>query len=260
MISRGSIAKKYIRGFGLLEIIVSIIIIMILTIGFVYVMLNQSKAFQVENNLTQLQRRNHLGFAKNNHAPDFRVSGVTQHQEPLQDFIQFIPADAKIVAGTSANVNNSDTLTITYPITKSNMFSCMATTGQQGQMVDTLFYVTENHELACANIKDKIPNTGQKDVIIEGVEAMRIRYGEDTDNDGSVNRYVAADYPGLSLARVINIKLSLLLRTPEKANLMLDSKYYTLQDVELGPYKDNYVRKVYTTTLPMTGFSQEHHE
>lgn len=252
------IIKNQEKGIGLIEIIMGLIILTIVIIGFCTVMLNHSKDFQVENNVTQLQRANHLGISKNYHAPDYRLSASTAHQEPFQDFINIIPANAKIVAGTSSNVNSSDTITITYPITKNSMFYCMAVTAPLDQMVGAVLYITENHQLACASIKDNVPNMNQKDIMIEGVEAMRIRYGEDTDNDGVANRYVSADYPGLSLPRVINIKMSLLVRTPEKANLMLDSKYYTLQDVELGPYKDNYVRKVYTTTLPIRGLSEKH--
>ena len=38
--------------------------------------------------------------------------------------------------------------------------------------------------------------------ILNGVKSMNILYGEDTDNDGSVNRYVPADQSGLDFSKV----------------------------------------------------------
>ncbi len=233
-----------------------LIILTILISGFATVMINHNKGYQIEYNLTQLQRRGTLGinhFSRAVRIADYRISSSINKSETFTDYRNIIPFNAKIISGTNANLNNSDTLTISYPMNKINMFNCLAITANINTQVECVIFITENHELACAPLKDKAPQIALADVLVEGVEAMRIRFGEDTDHDGIPNRYVAADYPGLSMDRVVNIKLSLLLRTPEKANLMLDSKYYTLQDVELGPFNDHYVRKVYTTVLPMRG-------
>ena len=244
------------KGFGLIEIMIGIIILAILISGFAMVMINHNNGYQVEYNLTQLQRRGSLGlnnFSRALRIADYRISSTFNKTDIFQDYRNIIPFNAKIVSGTNASVNNNDTITVSYPMSKFNMFSCLAINAPIDSQVQSVLFITENHELACAPFKGKTPNGEQVDIIVEGVEAMRVRFGEDTDHDGIANRYVAADFPGLLMDRVINIKLSLLLRTPEKANLMLDSKYYTLQDVELGPFNDHYVRKVYTTILPMRG-------
>lgn len=244
------------KGFGLIEVMMGIIILTILISGFAMVMINYNNGYQVEDNLTQLQRRSSLGlnhFSRALRIADYRVSSTINKTDTFQDYRNIIPFNAKIVSGTNANVNNNDTITVSYPMSKFNMFSCLAINAPIDTEVQSVFFITENHELACAPIKGNAPNVEQVDIIIEGVEAMRIRFGEDTDHDGIANRYVAADFPGLLMGRVINVKLILLLRTPEKANLMLDSKYYTLQDVELGPFNDHYVRKVYTAVLPVGG-------
>ncbi len=246
------------KKFGLFQIMMVIIILTILVAGFASVMINHNKGFKIEYNLTQLQRKGGLGnsyFLNALRTADYRISSSVNNDNPFQDYQNIIPTEAKIVGGTTVNMNNSDTITVTYTVNKDNMFNCLAENVPLNSVLESILFVTENQELACAPVKDKLPNTVYKDILVEGVEAMRIRYGEDTDHDGIANRYVAADFPGLSLGRVINIKLSLLLRTPEKANLVLDSKYYTLQDVELGPYNDKYVRKVYTTVIPISSGS-----
>lgn len=244
------------KGFGLVETLMSLIVVAILLSGFFTVMLNRNKGFQIEYNLTQLQRQGAMGinyFSRAVRLADYRISTTGSHNATYNDFRYILPIEAKIISGTSQSLHNNDTITVSYTMNKQDMFNCLAINAPLNTSVQTVFFLTENHELACAPVKDKGPYLDKIDVIIEGVEALRIRYGEDTDHDGVVNRYVAADFPGLLMERVIEVKLSMLLRTPEKANLLLDSKYYTLQDIELGPYNDHYVRKVYTTVIPIQG-------
>ncbi len=51
--------------------------------------------------------------------------------------------------------------------------------------------------------------------VVEGVEDMQILYGEDTDADGTANRYVPAGTAGLILENVVSVRLALTLRTLE---------------------------------------------
>ncbi len=245
------------RGSAIIPILMGLIILCILVSGFVSVMLNHSKGFNVANNLKQLQRRgsSDLFYFSAFRNPDYRIFSNFNKQDTFNNTLELIPYDAKIIAGTSTSVNNSDTITVSYPMNRNNMFNCLAVQSPAGHKVDSVLFVTPNHELACAQLTDNMPIYTHPDVLIEGVDAMRIRYGEDIDNNGEADRYVAADYAGLMMSRVVNVKISLLIRTPEKAYMMLDAKYYTLQDVELGPYSDHYFRKVYTTTIPIGGLT-----
>jgi len=53
---------------------------------------------------------------------------------------------------------------------------------------------------------------GAPEELAAGVEGMQILYGEDTDNDRSVNRYVTADNVA-DMSQVVSLKLSLLMVT-----------------------------------------------
>jgi hypothetical protein len=250
-----AIKTKY---FSFITILMGLILICIVCSGYVLVIMNQTNDGEISTHLSQLRRNaNYTPFFSNFlRYPDYRINPIIHH-EIFDNYPAIIPLNAKIIAGTSISLNNNDSISITYPYNKKNMVNCMKITAPMNHMVECILFVTKNHELVCANLKENYTSPNEFDVIVEGVEAMRIRYGEDTDRDGVANRYVAADYPGLSLARVVNIKISLLLRTSEKMNLMLNSKYYVLQDAELGPFKDHYMRKVYTVTVPISGVAAE---
>lgn len=49
--------------------------------------------------------------------------------------------------------------------------------------------------------------------LIEGIQDMQILYGEDTDNDQTANRYVAAGAVGLVMANVVSIRITMTLQT-----------------------------------------------
>ena len=70
--------------------------------------------------------------------------------------------------------------------------------------------------------------------LVEGVEDMQVLYGEDTDADGSANRYVAAGTAGLDFANVVSLRVTLVLRT---------------EDDNLSAGGDGRVRHTFTTTV-----------
>lgn len=246
-----------INGFGIIEILLALAISILLCIGFLSLIGNKMNDTQLDKSLSELQRKgqftqNYLSRASK--LSSYQTSSNLIENETFDKFPKLIPTHAQILNATNASMNGSDTISVSYVVMKdSSYFDCMAVPLIPNQLAQSMFFVNESAELACCPIDKGTPNVQNIDVLIEGVEAMRIRYGEDTDNDGIVNRYVAADFPELSLSRVINVKISLLLRTPENASPIFDTKYYTLQDVELGPFNDHILRKVYTTIIPIKG-------
>lgn len=87
---------------------------------------------------------------------------------------------------------------------------------------------------------------GNSQELIEGVEDMQILYGEDTDGNQEANSYVTADNVG-NWNNVINLRISLLLQTPED-NLASSPQPYTFNGVTATP-TDRRLRRVFTTTL-----------
>jgi len=73
--------------------------------------------------------------------------------------------------------------------------------------------------------------------LVEGVENMQILYGEDTDNDQTANRYVAADAAGLNMNNVVSVRITLTLRTIEDGLASVTAN------------GDRRIRRNYTTTV-----------
>lgn len=86
--------------------------------------------------------------------------------------------------------------------------------------------------------------------LINGVEDMQIEYGVDTDADLSANKYVKADaITTADWAKVVSVKVSLLLATPATDNnLSSKSQTYTYNGVT-PTATDNRVRHVYTSII-----------
>ena len=88
--------------------------------------------------------------------------------------------------------------------------------------------------------------------LVEGVEAMRVRYGEDTSNDGIVNAYVPASGVG-DWADVRSVRVGLMLRsTAEAGRAPLDNNTYDVSGDgvdDFGPVGDRRLRLVMSGTV-----------
>ncbi len=86
--------------------------------------------------------------------------------------------------------------------------------------------------------------------LFEGVESMQILYGEDSDGDGSANRYLDANQV-VNMDNVVSIRLAFLLRTVEEVGGELDTSTYSLLGTLFDPADDRRLRRVYSTTIKL---------
>jgi type IV pilus assembly protein PilW len=84
--------------------------------------------------------------------------------------------------------------------------------------------------------------------LVEGVEDMQILYGEDTDDNGTVDVFVTADAVA-AWNQVLSIRISLLLQTLDD-NLATASQQYTYNGAVTTP-ADRRLRRVFTTTVSL---------
>ncbi len=91
---------------------------------------------------------------------------------------------------------------------------------------------------------------GETQELIEGVENMQILYGEDTNDDRVADLYVAADGVG-DWARVVSLKVGLLMRTPVDARIDPDTATYAILGTTVDPLDQRRVRRVVTWTLAL---------
>ena len=94
------------------------------------------------------------------------------------------------------------------------------------------------------------------DELLEGIEDMQILYGEDTDADGTANRYVAINSGELQKNRIVSVRISLLVRSINN-NLTTEPSPYIYPPWVIPPTPttpdedDKYLRKIFTTTITL---------
>jgi type IV pilus assembly protein PilW len=93
--------------------------------------------------------------------------------------------------------------------------------------------------------------------LIEGIEAMQMLYGVDTDGDRLVNSYVKASSVGAAnWNRVISVSVALLIRSIEPNSITSDARAYTLLDTTVAAANDRYERTLYATTVTLRNNTQ----
>jgi type IV pilus assembly protein PilW len=92
------------------------------------------------------------------------------------------------------------------------------------------------------------------DLIIEGVQALQLAYGEDTNGDRIAEGYVAANAVA-NWNNVISVTLAMLIRSDEDGTNVDANTYPLLTNPvggqTLGPYNDRRQRMVFTTTVAL---------
>jgi type IV pilus assembly protein PilW len=86
--------------------------------------------------------------------------------------------------------------------------------------------------------------------LIQGVEALQVKYGVDTDGDFLANNYVTADAVA-AWTKVVSINLAILVRSIDQTGVEQDNKTYSLLGTAYGPFNDRRSRSVYTTTISL---------
>ena len=92
--------------------------------------------------------------------------------------------------------------------------------------------------------------TSTQQAIANGVEAMQILYGEDTDNDNTPNYYVPAGTTGLNMSQVVSVRVSLLIASLDD-HLSSTPRAYSYNGALVDPAPDNRIRRVFTSTIAL---------
>jgi len=121
--------------------------------------------------------------------------------------------------------------------------------GQAWEYLATAFYVGNNGSIPTLYRKQLSSNVwGAAQEVATGVETLHIELGEDTNGDGTADRYVNADTADWQ--HVVTAKIYLLVRTDEEDKAYVDGRSYTLGSVSVTPANgDHYHRSVYQTTV-----------
>lgn len=144
---------------------------------------------------------------------------------------------------SACNPGNNDPLTLSTP-----------GAGQLFKFEGTTYFVGKTADGAAnppALFRRPLGNQaigGAREEFVEGVEALQILYGEDTDSDRVANRYVVADNVG-DWANVVSVRLSLLMVSLED-NLTASTQTLQFNGAEIQA-PDRRLRYVLTSTVTL---------
>lgn len=121
--------------------------------------------------------------------------------------------------------------------------------GQAWEYFATAFYVGNNDASPTLYRKQLTGNTwSAAQEVATGVETLHVEFGEDTNSDGTADRYLNAT--SADWQHVVTAKIYLLVRTEEEDKTYVDGRSYTLGNQTVTPASsDHYHRSVYQTTV-----------
>jgi len=101
----------------------------------------------------------------------------------------------------------------------------------------------------------QIVGAGPPQELIQGVEAMQVKYGIDTNGDFLADNYVTADAV-TNWASVVSINIAILVRSVDENGTDVDTKTYALLGGTTasgghtyGPFNDRRARQIFSTTI-----------
>lgn len=145
--------------------------------------------------------------------------------------VSAVKVDAAATAAVTANAN----LMATYP------------TGSEVFKLDTAVYFIRN-DGGVPSLWRKL-NTSPANVLVEGVENLRLLFGQDTNDDARPDRFVAAGTAGLDMNQVVALRIAILVRSLRND---VDLGAHTQSPDLLGStltFNDALRRDVYTMTI-----------
>jgi len=252
------------QGVSLIELMVSLTIGLVIILGIAQIFSANRETYTAQENLGQLQENGQ--YAVNFISQHLRKAGYypnayslegTKVKHELRAFGAIPP-----VNGIEGGGSNNDSITLSYYTTGSDCIGNIpaggATAGQQftktslaanGALLPPQATAIAINAITIATGASGRPSLFCNNIeVSEGVENLQVRYGEDTDNDGFVDRYARLDQV-INLANVMIVQVAILAATTREANKNLDTATYDLLGTIIDPVDDGRFRRIYSTTI-----------
>jgi len=238
------------RGFTLVEIMVALTIGLVMAAGILQV----TQANKASNRMVR-----NLGFVQENmrtsmdmltrdirRAGFFAIDGIPVLTPPA-------PALDPNTTVDGGGIDN-DTITVNYVLDPGYFDGrdCLGQAPPAGTTMISNTYFVRNQRLMC----EGNGNPGNPQPLVDGVEALQILYGENTDGDPrSANRYVRADQVA-DMRNVVSVRLAMRFRSRANVTTTEDTNRYTLLDEGLAPApNDRLLRREISTTISLRNTS-----
>jgi type IV pilus assembly protein PilW len=193
-------ARKFVRGFTLIELMVAITIGLFIVSGIGAILVSMRTSFKAQDGLTQMQENARFLLT---------VLDTTVHNGGYFTDTVNVKADTALPAPASSNADGttfaaaqfitgtsgtSDTIDVRFQTaTGDGLMNCNGDTNTSGAnaVYTNSFAVNGSGQLTCAVATNGgLPAAAE--ILIDNVSTMKILYGVDTDGDGSVDTYKPA--------------------------------------------------------------------
>lgn len=139
--------------------------------------------------------------------------------------------------------------------TDNNLGHTYGTDAQVMKLITRVYFVGRRSNSASnppSLFRRELGNNGalQTLELVDGIELMRLSYGEDTDNDRVINIY--RDPSSVSNWRkVLSAKVGILVKTTTNVDQTPDTRAYELATGTAGPFNDNVRRRAFNSTVQL---------
>ncbi|MDP0561292.1 MAG: PilW family protein [Candidatus Endonucleobacter sp. (ex Gigantidas childressi)] len=209
------------------------------------------------------------------------VTLQTRHNFNQGDLLALVSQDCKQISIFIAGSNTSGSEVYYAAIPSGSLYNC--THLQQGsfncmesQRGEKLFDHSKSQLVPVSSVAYYIRNSngiptlymkrGGEDIfgrklaaeaLVEGVEALRVFYGYDADNDGIVNQYrLSSDMPiyGDEWKSIISVKVEILIRSYRDVSPQPETYFFAGSDIIAN---DKYIRRAFMTTIELRNRSRK---
>jgi type IV pilus assembly protein PilW len=156
-------------------------------------------------------------------------------------------------SGTTATLHHETGITGVGPGNSTADIGFEYQPGAQVVPVDTVVYYIAESDTVRDVVNPslwRVIGSDDPQELIEGVEALQVEYGVDTDGDRIVNEYLDASAV-TNWDNVMSVSFAVLIRSAEPNAQEIDKRTWKLLSAEYGPFDDRFERTIYTTTVTL---------
>jgi len=218
------INRKKQSGFTIVELMISVVLGLIVIAAVVNMYVGSSRSSKFTSGLQTMQENGRYGVSVLQRG--FRLAGYSS-------LTRLDPVD----------VSRSGEQSVTVVMQRA--FDCNGndTTPVQGRAVNTYALDEINDTITCqGNAPGATPMP-----IVEGVEAFRVLYGLDTDDDQVPERYVSY-FPGMSDRQIVGLRFAMLVNSGIPIRSRPSVEEHVVLDLVV-PTEDQFARHVFSSTV-----------
>lgn len=217
-------------GFSIVEIMIVLVLGLVLLGGTLQIFITTKKSYNLQDGVASVQESGRYAI----HA--LRENILMAGFPRIQDIDPFDPVTS--IDGIS------DQVTVRYQADTDCLGAQVLPAGTI--VINRLFVDVNTRTLRCDG------NGGVNappQTLVEGIEAMQVLYGVDTDSDNSANRYINAGEI-VDWNTIVSIRIALLARSRENSGVIENRNYFLLDALAINR-NDALAHRIFTTTIPL---------